>query len=84
MCNATATNVLHESGWHYFTCHQCSKKVVGDDCNFWCTKCEAKVDMFMFHFEVDDRTGTTIFIAPDSEVQKLVRQTEAELITASE
>ncbi|KAI3885048.1 hypothetical protein MKW98_002440, partial [Papaver atlanticum] len=25
MCNATTTNVLIESGWHYLACHRCSK-----------------------------------------------------------
>ncbi|KAI3877485.1 hypothetical protein MKW92_007598, partial [Papaver armeniacum] len=47
MCNATATNVLIESGWHYLACHRCSKKVIGDDSDLWCTKCEAKVDMLI-------------------------------------
>ncbi|XP_026434422.1 replication protein A 70 kDa DNA-binding subunit C-like isoform X1 [Papaver somniferum] len=45
ICNATATHVLIEIGWHYLACHRCSKKVMGDDGDLWCTKCEAKVEM---------------------------------------
>ncbi|KAI3942422.1 hypothetical protein MKW98_013074 [Papaver atlanticum] len=61
---------------------------MGDNGDLWCTKCEAKVEMpntrFMVRFEVEDHTGTTIFVALDSEVQKLVRSTAVELIGASE
>ncbi|XP_026417625.1 replication protein A 70 kDa DNA-binding subunit C-like isoform X2 [Papaver somniferum] len=88
ICNATATHVLIENGWHYLDCHRCSKKVMGDDGDLWCTKCDAKVQMpiarFMVRFEVEDHTGTTVFVALDSEVQKMVRSTAAELIGASE
>ncbi|KAI3898738.1 hypothetical protein MKW98_000851 [Papaver atlanticum] len=84
MCNATATNVMIESGWHYLACPRCSKKVLGDNGDLWCTKCEAKVDMpiarYMLRFKVEDHTGTTVFVALDSEIQKLVRLTAAELI----
>ncbi|XP_026394047.1 probable replication factor A 73 kDa subunit [Papaver somniferum] len=83
ICNATTTHVLIENGWHYLTCHRCSKKVMGDDGDLRCTKCEAKVEMpiarFMVRFEVEDHTGTTVFVALDSEVQKLVRSTATEL-----
>ncbi|KAI3856448.1 hypothetical protein MKW98_008900 [Papaver atlanticum] len=76
------------NGWHYLACHRCSKKVMGDDGDLWCTKCEAKVELpiarFMVRFEVEDHTGTTVFVALDSEVQKLVRATAAELTGASE
>ncbi|XP_026457272.1 uncharacterized protein LOC113357989 isoform X1 [Papaver somniferum] len=72
ICNATATHVLIENGWHYLACHRCSKKVMGDDGDLWCTKCEAKVEIhiarFMVCFEVEDHTGTTVFVALDSEV----------------
>ncbi|RZC44198.1 hypothetical protein C5167_037142 [Papaver somniferum] len=45
ICNATATYVLIGNGWHYLACHRCSKKVVGDGGDLWCTKCEAKVEL---------------------------------------
>ncbi|KAI3913468.1 hypothetical protein MKW98_003947 [Papaver atlanticum] len=51
--------------WHYLSCHRCSKKVLGDDGELWCTK-------YMLRFEVEDHTGTTVFVVLDSEVQKLV------------
>ncbi|KAI3830564.1 hypothetical protein MKX03_029216 [Papaver bracteatum] len=38
----------------------------------------------MVRFEVEDHTGTTLFVALDSEVQKLVRSTATELTGASE
>ncbi|KAI3917470.1 hypothetical protein MKW92_039359 [Papaver armeniacum] len=65
-----------------------SSCVLGDDDDLWCTKCEAKVDMpiarYMLRFEVEDLTGTTVFAALDSEVQKLVRHAASELIGTSE
>ncbi|KAI3919920.1 hypothetical protein MKW98_001176, partial [Papaver atlanticum] len=45
MCSATAINVLTESGWHYLACQRCSKKVLGEDGDLWCTKCETKIEM---------------------------------------
>ncbi|KAI3906345.1 hypothetical protein MKW98_013299, partial [Papaver atlanticum] len=45
ICNATATNVLIESRWNYLGCHRCSKKVLGDNGDLWCAKCEVKVEM---------------------------------------
>ncbi|RZC60742.1 hypothetical protein C5167_022505 [Papaver somniferum] len=92
MCNATATNVLSVSEWHFLACPRCNKKGLGEQGDLWCTKCETKVDpslgnhpkLFMLRFEVKDHTGTTIFVAPDNEIQKLVHQTEDEFITASE
>ncbi|RZC54392.1 hypothetical protein C5167_013259 [Papaver somniferum] len=45
ICNVTATNVMIESGWHYLACPRCSKKVLDDNGDLWCTKCEVKVDM---------------------------------------
>ncbi|KAI3970034.1 hypothetical protein MKW92_007346 [Papaver armeniacum] len=88
ICSATATHVLIENGWHYLACTRCSKKVMGDNGHLWCTKCEFKVELpiarFMVRFEVEDHTGTTVFVALDSEVQKLVLSTAAELIGASE
>ncbi|KAI3890782.1 hypothetical protein MKX03_028764 [Papaver bracteatum] len=38
----------------------------------------------MVRFEVEDHTGSTVFVALDSEVQNLVRQTAAELIGETE
>ncbi|KAI3843584.1 hypothetical protein MKX03_022409 [Papaver bracteatum] len=38
----------------------------------------------MLRFKVEDHTGTTVFVALDSEIQKLVRVTAAELIGTSE
>ncbi|KAI3861766.1 hypothetical protein MKX03_019559 [Papaver bracteatum] len=38
----------------------------------------------MLRFEVEDHTGTTIFVALDREIQILVRVTAAELIGTSE
>ncbi|KAI3985997.1 hypothetical protein MKX01_039079 [Papaver californicum] len=40
--------------------------------------------MLILRFEVEDHTGTTVFVALDSEVQKLVCQAAAKLIGASE
>ncbi|KAI3854876.1 hypothetical protein MKW92_004097 [Papaver armeniacum] len=45
ICSATATHVLIENGCHYLACLRCSKKVMGDDGDLWCTKCESKVEM---------------------------------------
>ncbi|KAI3909560.1 hypothetical protein MKW98_013977, partial [Papaver atlanticum] len=88
MCNATATNVMIESGWHYLACPRCSKKVLSDNGDLWCNKSKAKVDMpiarYMLRFEVEYHTGTTVFVALDSEIQNLVCLTVAELIGTSE
>ncbi|KAI3987937.1 hypothetical protein MKX01_021051, partial [Papaver californicum] len=96
MCNTTANNVLIESGWHYLACPRCSKKVLDDDalCIFRSLRTFKNFipltntsvygyffhNMFMLRFEVEEHIGTTIFVALDSEAQKLVRQTAAELI----
>ncbi|MCL7031292.1 hypothetical protein MKW94_012464 [Papaver nudicaule] len=70
--NASATNLLLDSGWHYLACPRCSKKDFSEDCDLWFNKCETKVDMpvarFMVRFEVEDNTRTAVFIALDSEV----------------
>ncbi|XP_026408763.1 replication protein A 70 kDa DNA-binding subunit C-like isoform X1 [Papaver somniferum] len=67
ICSATATHPLIENGWHYLALPPCSKKVMGDDGDLWCTKCESRVEMpiarFMVRFEVDHHTGTTVFVA---------------------
>ncbi|KAI3885047.1 hypothetical protein MKW98_002439 [Papaver atlanticum] len=39
---------------------------------------------YMLRFEVEDHNGTIVFVALDSEVQKLVRHTASELIGTSE
>ncbi|XP_026449786.1 uncharacterized protein LOC113349952 isoform X2 [Papaver somniferum] len=48
---------------------------------------EAKVDMpiarFLLCFEMEDNTGSTVFVTMDSEVQKLVRHTAYVLIEGS-
>ncbi|KAI3859336.1 hypothetical protein MKW98_007717 [Papaver atlanticum] len=74
MYNATATKVLIENGWNYLACSCCSKKVVGDDEGLWRSKFKTKIEMLISRFllllcfEVEDKTGSTIFIALDSEV----------------
>ncbi|KAI3905091.1 hypothetical protein MKX01_017337 [Papaver californicum] len=47
ICNATPLDVLFETGWHYPSCLRCSKSIIGDDGDIWCTKCESKVLMPM-------------------------------------
>ncbi|XP_026412820.1 uncharacterized protein LOC113308570 [Papaver somniferum] len=82
-----ATHVLIENGWHYLACHRCSKKVMGDDGDLWCTKCEAKVEMPLQGSWSALRRRTHwhhSLCSLDSEVHKLVRSTAAELIGASE
>ncbi|KAI3860610.1 hypothetical protein MKW98_017245 [Papaver atlanticum] len=87
MCNATTTNVLSISDWHFLACPRCNKKGLCEQGDLWCTKCEIKVDPsqgvddgFMLRFEVKDHTGTTIFVALDNEIRKLVHQPEDEFI----
>lgn len=78
ICNAAAIKVLLENDWNYLTCTRCSRKFVGDDGDPWCAKCEAKVETpisrFLLLFEVEDNTGSAIFLALDSEVQKLITE----------
>ncbi|KAI3858273.1 hypothetical protein MKW98_021693, partial [Papaver atlanticum] len=75
MCNVAATEVLLENGWNYLACTWCSKKVVGYDGDQWCSKCETKVETpiswFLLRFEIEDNTGSAVFLALGSEVQKL-------------
>ncbi|KAI3991382.1 hypothetical protein MKX01_034701 [Papaver californicum] len=80
-CTAVATDVLMDRGWHYLAFPRCSKKFFGEDDELWGTKCEGKV---MVRFEVEDPSGSAVFEALDSEVQKLVRHTAAELTGTSE
>ncbi|KAI3905916.1 hypothetical protein MKW98_030491 [Papaver atlanticum] len=74
-------NVPTESGWHYLAYPRCTKKFAGDDAS------EAKVDMpiarFVLRFEMEDNTGSTVFVTMDREVQKLVRHTASALIGGS-
>ncbi|RZC77284.1 hypothetical protein C5167_001437 [Papaver somniferum] len=79
--------MLIEGGWHYLAFPRCSEKILGENGNLWCTRCEGKVDMpiarFNLRFEVEDHAGATVFVALDSQVRKLVRQKEAGLIGAT-
>ncbi|MCL7046565.1 hypothetical protein MKW94_020319, partial [Papaver nudicaule] len=43
MCNATATNLLLDSGWYYQACPRCSKKVAGDSDDLWCLNVKQKL-----------------------------------------
>ncbi|KAI3975925.1 hypothetical protein MKX01_016608 [Papaver californicum] len=51
----------------------------------WCRlrKGNQRFMLFMIRFEVEDHTGSTAFAALDSEIQKFVRQTAAELTGAT-
>ncbi|KAI3939452.1 hypothetical protein MKW98_022320 [Papaver atlanticum] len=82
------SNTLLEQGLNNEDCYmRCSEKILGENGNLWCTKCEGKVDMpiarFNLRFEVEDHAGATVFVALDSQVQKLVRQKAVELIGAT-
>ncbi|MCL7046927.1 hypothetical protein MKW94_019455 [Papaver nudicaule] len=44
MCRATANRMLIEDGWYYWGCSSCKTKVVGEEGDRWCTKCEAKME----------------------------------------
>ncbi|KAI3943863.1 hypothetical protein MKX01_008952 [Papaver californicum] len=65
-----------------------SKKVVGGDGDIWCSKCKIKVETpisrFLIHYEVEDNTGSAVFVSLDSQVQKLVRHTASQLMNGSE
>ncbi|KAI3974262.1 hypothetical protein MKX01_030931 [Papaver californicum] len=50
ICNATPLNVNFEAGWHYIACPRCSKRILDDDGDLWCTGCESKVPMPIARF----------------------------------
>ncbi|KAI3967903.1 hypothetical protein MKX01_027086, partial [Papaver californicum] len=66
----------------------CTTKLVGEDGDQWCTKCEPKIDeptpRFMLRFEVQDPTSSTFFVALDSEVQKIVQTAKSDIIMLRE
>ncbi|MCL7039406.1 hypothetical protein MKW94_023832 [Papaver nudicaule] len=46
-----ATAVLTDNGWYYLGCNKCPTKVVGEEGNYGCTKCENKVEEPIPRFE---------------------------------
>ncbi|KAI3950066.1 hypothetical protein MKW98_008511 [Papaver atlanticum] len=88
LCRVTANRLLTDGDWYYPGCSNCTTKLVGEEGDWWCTKCEAKIDepipRFMLRFEVQDRTNSTIFVALDSEVQKIVKTPASEVLMMGE
>ncbi|MCL7035029.1 hypothetical protein MKW94_009803, partial [Papaver nudicaule] len=67
---------IHNNGWYYLGCNKCPTKVVGEEGNYGCTKCENKVEepipRYLLRFQVTDDSETTIFAVLDSEVHRIV------------
>ncbi|KAI3919226.1 hypothetical protein MKW92_012794 [Papaver armeniacum] len=44
VCRVTANRLLTDGDWYYPGCSNCTTKLVGEEGDWWCTKCEAKID----------------------------------------
>ncbi|RZC77032.1 hypothetical protein C5167_001167 [Papaver somniferum] len=85
---ASATRALTAKGWYYLGCNKCTAKVVGEEGDYGCTGCENKVEeptpRYLLHFEVTDDTGSTLFAALDSEVQRMVHASASDMVRLGE
>ncbi|KAI3986631.1 hypothetical protein MKX01_014169 [Papaver californicum] len=82
---ARATRVLTTNGCYYLWCNKCTAKVVGD---YGCTRCEHKVEepipRYLLRFEVTDDTGSALFTALDSKVQRIVHASASDMVILGE
>ncbi|KAI3883872.1 hypothetical protein MKX03_017335 [Papaver bracteatum] len=44
LCRVTANRLLNDCDWYYHGCINCTMKLVGEEGDWWCTKCESKID----------------------------------------
>ncbi|MCL7051854.1 hypothetical protein MKW94_002525, partial [Papaver nudicaule] len=70
-----AIGVAAEKGWYYLGCQNCTTKLVGGTGDLWCPSCKAQVNdpvpRYLLRLEVEDPTGTAIFVAMDHEIDGL-------------
>ncbi|MCL7038837.1 hypothetical protein MKW94_018603, partial [Papaver nudicaule] len=83
-----AIGVAAEKGWYYLGCQNCTTKLVGGTGDLWCPSCKAQVNdpvpRYLLRLEVEDPTGTAIFVAMDHEVQKVVQAPALDVVRKGE